>query len=740
MSIKELLTSEIKNEESFQKIIQLVYTEITNNEIDFSSKVPKFLNEILKSKSIGEKNKYYTLHILNLCILLNPHLLTVHFELYLKNTLLCFALFEPKNKNISEKAIRFFKNKNQKFDENYAVYFFELLLECIEFWHVNDENNDNPVFKDMYCEIVKNKGVFIDEPSHVLIYLEYLENIKQVPKKTAQFDLTKCKKSFTNSLESSKIKSINFKESIIEKTTKNSDFPEVMNCFIKTLNIIISFVFSKHEKTQLLFQLISKLEESIQQASDFKHLFTKTELDKLKDGLFILNSFLQFKNYQDFRKTIIEKFPDQLNYIKDEENCSNKPSLCTSYTLSHGSIANFKSKSISIQPHKNTQSQNCILNFQRSSSIKKEILSSGTKINSLNKINSPDKINQKIENKSAESLKEAISFRSFEIDKNESTKKSQIENQKISPETTNFFAQFIQNERKELKSKIKNLKYQILSLKTEHQLEIESLQIKLKNSESSISNLQDENKRLSFNQISQNSIYQNRLSSQIEVKSFNNYIPNSNLNSLNNINTIVQNQENRISQNNKLEYSRIFKEPINSNKHYELIGNQNIDVSYSTSKTDFSLENKLIEKTKNEVLNIQPININFINHKNEEINIKTKNQNLDLSSNNNPDFLKLFHQEIDGILNKNQRIVSVSKDPNNDRVQTNFKTKTQFNSKLDQNYIGSYPYNPKVNHYLDTDNFNYFGTSARLKRDNSYTDKQIGYSENRNTFNQEFES
>lgn len=514
MKINNNQISETSGDSEILHAINHIFKELHQDQNAFENKISSELNNTLIDKCSTAWEKYVSLHILNICVVLDPKSLKKGFESELKMTLISIALFEPSIKTLSEKANHFFKKEDQK----YGLLFFELLLECIEFWHANDESNKCPVFKEMYCILLKNGVHFIEEPVHVLKFLGFIDELKH--KYEQKIDLKVKKDDRLPSLAGSTVKSILFSNLTTEQTPKNeaqeNEYHREFETFQKVLKMVLDYVITKDNADEMLGEFMGTLEECIQRLSKYKNQLQRNDLEKLKTGLFVLNSYFQSKSFSELKKMLVNLYAKSDNIQKKE------PIMVDSITIQkpnefiqteQTSLVDSKaSKFCAFQKTIKPKTQNITLNFktpteiqnvsknEQQSSHKKsnsaQKKDSGKKMETTFKLESDKKVRSKNDEKSMESIKDTISFKSFELIKQESGKKTNkfAKNEKDGVE--NYFVHFVEVERHSLKVKIRKLKDQLVQQEEKYKKQIEELQSKCEDSTAKILNLENDNKRL----------------------------------------------------------------------------------------------------------------------------------------------------------------------------------------------------------------------------------------------------
>lgn len=153
MEFERILAGEIQTDAQFEAVAARALGGLARMSPRQLDGVRDRILRLLSDERASWTIRYYTLHLLNLCVADDCGFLGGKAGERLSQLLVRLALAPPKPPND----------------------FHRLLLECIEFWHVNEAAGQQPVFKRMYCELVNGRAAFEDKPAHVLKFLEALE-------------------------------------------------------------------------------------------------------------------------------------------------------------------------------------------------------------------------------------------------------------------------------------------------------------------------------------------------------------------------------------------------------------------------------------------------------------------------------------------------------------------------------------------------------------------------------------
>lgn len=506
MNFKDALLADMPDEESFLRTLAQISAELTRNETRAAAGVSKAVAEILDTSSASEKSKYFALQALNLCVMLTPDSMDRAMQPELKRSLLRLAHSEPKKGTAAQKAKRFIQKSGGRADENYAVYLFELLIESIECWHATDEDSELPLFREMYYELVKAGVVFVEEPSHVTKYLGFIQGLKD--RSSPWVAETESRREFPASLDSSKVRNVLLKDSILVSSARQSEknfmaeSSGAMGDFGRAFRTILGFFRASTEAGPRLLDLLGQLEDAIQKTAPVKHQLTKADLVRIKDGLFILSSHYQTKDYSRLRKLVLDQFGGDEKLPDAGSNpATTAPKMIESITppslpsaLGPHPLA---SKSASPSPlNRPLQSTNCLISFKQAQPPQaKPPMGGESDLAKTIHPNSNRKSESKVDTKSAESVKETFSFRSFDGDKNADSSKKSVGNV-FKDEGSSYLAQFVEGERKALKAKVAALKVQLAEAKKNHEFEMEQMRERLRVAEAKAVAIQEENQGL----------------------------------------------------------------------------------------------------------------------------------------------------------------------------------------------------------------------------------------------------
>lgn len=298
VNLKEFLITGTTSEASLLKNAETIIRYVRKSESEFIKKTLKACNDILLDKNVAVINKYFTLQLVNICLLLKNNVFIETFFDELNRTLIDFiSINRTSEMNPNLKGKHIFKFLNQNANENDSEMFYELLLECIEFWG-SQLNKLYPFFIEN-IEIAKSTGIiFKTDSKYVLKYISLIDYKVELDKNQKKNEQPKLNSN--NEIEKKLIKD---KTSEVELDIWEAEMKE-------NFQELKEFIDHKNEINDEFKKIIEKMNELIDQISHSKVNLSRSQKDFFEEGSLILKIYKNTENFQklkDFILNILKK-------------------------------------------------------------------------------------------------------------------------------------------------------------------------------------------------------------------------------------------------------------------------------------------------------------------------------------------------------------------------------------------------------------------------------------------------
>lgn len=486
VNLKQFLTTTTNSETDFTRNFETLFRYVRKSDAEFFSKILKAANDIFQDKTIPQINKYFCLHFINLCVQCQMLLFNEYFEKELSRGLLSIALTDPANYDFEKKDKNFFKKDNSTSEDEYSIGFFQLLIECIEFWYANNKTSCK-VFETMYLEAEKNRVVFIENPKHILKYFALLETKSQKSEENNPFvekgrkdsnstSFPKFPNNYAQKSEAHLKQEVNefgdgkskweLNHNFIE--TKPNELKKVIETFIKSSEDLKYYLQTNSEADEKLNNHFAQLNSSVQQLLIYENDIKGSQKQYLNDGIHFLSCYDEANDYETLRETIlqyinerpIELTPPKFNQYKNDLTQSQELLLRASVDKSVKLSRSIEKRSDDLDRSKEKQ--------QKKTSDKHYSQSTETP-NSENEPKNNKQFAEKHENNKNGVMKEE---KKREL--HGTTSRQSIDSKKKEPYHLNdqvfkrTYIEFIDHERKRLKEKITELEKETYNLKNEN--------------------------------------------------------------------------------------------------------------------------------------------------------------------------------------------------------------------------------------------------------------------------------
>jgi hypothetical protein len=146
------------------------------------------LRDLLQSKEVKVKNKYFCLQIINICMLMENEIFVEFFSKKLLDNLYSLACYNKNSENETENGKNLFNDCDDK-NEEFSVKFYFLLLEMFGYWGKTNFFKNNQKIFSKYKVLLNSTIHFPRENEYIFEYCHYFKkHLPNVNKNSNQED------------------------------------------------------------------------------------------------------------------------------------------------------------------------------------------------------------------------------------------------------------------------------------------------------------------------------------------------------------------------------------------------------------------------------------------------------------------------------------------------------------------------------------------------------------------------
>lgn len=333
VNLKEYTRQATINEQTFLKNASTFLRYVKKSDQDFIQKFLKSLVEIFKNEKTTSQNKFFSLHLVHLCLQIHNSYFDQIFAKVLAPTLVDLTILNFEKQKIEQ--IKQTKNKetnlNNDDEKQWTQHLNQLLLEAIEFWGIN-LRNDNPIFEKMFKEILTKGIKVVEEPSLIFTYMYLIarQNDKSAKKseidnhekiinpRESQKSIVKNQPSQNQLKEQQNTDNIlilnqnAMDETNAEITPKQGDLSmrecvkNETECYKELVKLIDWYLKTKQEPDDSINSYFERINRVVHKLKKAQKILNEEQEKILADGIYYLSCYERAKEYKDLQKMIIE--------------------------------------------------------------------------------------------------------------------------------------------------------------------------------------------------------------------------------------------------------------------------------------------------------------------------------------------------------------------------------------------------------------------------------------------------